>query len=268
MELLVSIIMPAYNSAAYIGAAIDSVLSQSYSNWELIVVNDGSTDGTADILGRYSDPRIRILHQPNGGIGSARNLALKSVRGELLCTFDSDDVLPPESLSTRVAVFIREPDVDIVDGIVKVFDRTMTKVLRTYRPAFEGEALAELLSLSGKCFFGPSWLLRWHPSSPLWFRTDVTHAEDLIFYMEYSKGKRYKAVDAEVLHYRVTGHSAMSNLDGLERSYRFISQLLTQRPDLANGTQARAFDRRWRSIMFRTWLKRGKPWAACRSLIS
>jgi glycosyltransferase involved in cell wall biosynthesis len=75
---LVTVMMPAYNAAGFIGEAIDSVLAQSYANWELIVVNDGSTDATAGIVARYDDPRIRLITQPNGGESSARN----NVRGD------------------------------------------------------------------------------------------------------------------------------------------------------------------------------------------
>ncbi|MBK9175538.1 MAG: glycosyltransferase [Flavobacteriales bacterium] len=269
MEPLVSIIMPTYNAEAFIGAAIESVLAQEYSNWELLIVNDASTDGTAEVMAKYSDPRIHRFHQArNSGIGSARNRGLDELKGNIICTFDSDDVLPPKSISARVSLLHERPEVDIVDGVVVVFDRFMERLLRTYHPAFEGEPLSELISLSGTCFFGPSWMLRWHPSNKLRFRTDVTHAEDLIFYLEYSKGKRYTALDSEVLHYRVTGQSAMSKLDGLERSYRYIARMLSQRPDLADKEQARAFDKRWRGIMFRTWLKQMKPLAACRALFT
>ena len=73
---LISIMMPAYNAEDYIGEAIDSVLAQSYSNWELIIVNDGSEDKTADIAAKYTDRRIKVFHQANGGESAARNAAL------------------------------------------------------------------------------------------------------------------------------------------------------------------------------------------------
>lgn len=267
MKPLVSIIMPTYNAEPFIGEAIASVLAQDHGNWELLIVNDASTDGTADIIGTFSDPRIRVFHQPvNSGIGSARNVALEHVRGEFLCTFDSDDVMPQGSLSTRVAVLEHEPGVDIVDGRVIVLDRGLENVLRTFIPTFEGDSSDDLLSLSGKCFFGPSWMLRWRADEHLRFNTEVTHAEDLIFYICFAKGRRYKAVDVPVLHYRVTGHSAMSRFDGLERSYRYIEHWLRSRPDLADEHQVERFRRRWKSIMFRTWLKAGKPVSAVQVL--
>lgn len=269
MGPLVSIVMPTYNAEPFIAEAIGSVLKQEYTNWELLIVDDASTDGTARIIERFTDPRIRVFHQTmNGGIGSARNIALEHVRGSLLCTFDSDDVLPPQSLSSRVALMEQEPDVDIADGQVVVFDRTLTNVRRTYLSGFVGEPLNELIALSGKCFFGPSWLVRWQPENRLRFCTEVTHAEDLIFYIEYAKGKRYKAIDIPILHYRVTGYSAMSKFDGLQNSYRYIERWLATRPDIASPDQAQSFGKRWRRIMFRTWLKARKPLEAMRVLFS
>lgn len=269
MEPLVSIIMPTYNAEAFIGAAIESVLAQEYANWELLIVNDASTDGTAEVMARYNDPRIRHFHQAiNSGIGSSRNRGLDELKGSFVCTFDSDDVLPPKSLSSRIRVFNERPDVDIVDGRVVVLQRDMRSVLRTFEPTFEGEPLDELLSLSGKCFMGCSWLIRWNPGNQLRFNTEVSHAEDLLFYLGYSKGKRYAAVRETVLMYRITGFSTMSNLHGLERSYRYIGEWLRQRPEIGSETGRRLYDKRWRRTMFRTWLKEKKPWAACRALLT
>ena len=76
-EPLVSIMMPAYNAGKYIGRAIESVLAQTYENWELIIVDDCSTDNTYEIAASYKDPRIRILrHEQNMGVGPSRNDAL------------------------------------------------------------------------------------------------------------------------------------------------------------------------------------------------
>ena len=260
MAPLVSIVMPTYNAEPFIAEAIGSVLAQEHENWELLIVDDASTDGTAKVIDGFTDPRISVFHQAvNGGIGSARNVAMDHVRGNFLCTFDSDDVLPPQSLSSRVKVMIDRPEVDIVDGRVVVYERDLVRTIRTFDPTFEGEPLDELVSLRTSCFFGPSWMLRWDPASTLRFNTEVTHAEDLLFYLNYAKGKRYTYVRTPVLHYRVTGYSAMSKYDGLERSYRYIERWLNERSDLASPAQVRRFDHRWRSIMFRTWLKAGKP---------
>jgi glycosyltransferase involved in cell wall biosynthesis len=87
----VSVIMPCYNSAAFIEQAVRSVLNQSYRGLELIVVNDGSTDASLDILQRISDPRLKVIDQPNRGVVAARNHGLKEATGEYIAFLDADD---------------------------------------------------------------------------------------------------------------------------------------------------------------------------------
>ncbi len=114
---MVSIITRAFNSSDTIGRAIDSVLAQDYSDWELIVVDDGSTDGTRAIVGRYSDQRIRLInHTTNRGNAAALNTGLDHVRGEWFTLLDHDDeMVVPHALSTllRVPVDI-DPSIDAV----------------------------------------------------------------------------------------------------------------------------------------------------------
>jgi glycosyltransferase involved in cell wall biosynthesis len=110
---LVSIIIPAYNAAAYVVEAIDSVLAQDYPHKEIVVVNDGSKDNTLEILRGYGD-RIRIVDQANAGPPKARNAALAAVQGEFVAFLDADDIWLPGKLSAQVAHFQAHPDVGTV----------------------------------------------------------------------------------------------------------------------------------------------------------
>lgn len=92
--------MPAYNSEVYIRESIDSVLAQSFSDFELIVVDDGSTDATAAIVESYTDSRIRLIRQPNQGVSVARNTGLEAARGSFISFLDSDDLYYPDFLKT------------------------------------------------------------------------------------------------------------------------------------------------------------------------
>ena len=101
---LVSIVMPSYNTAQFIGASIDSVLAQTYSNWELLIVDDCSTDETARVVAVYSDPRIRFMcNKMNSGAAASRNRALREARGRWIAFLDSDDLWVPEKLERQVA---------------------------------------------------------------------------------------------------------------------------------------------------------------------
>jgi len=108
--------MPAYNVEPFISKAIDSVRAQTFSDFELLVVDDGSTDGTAAIVEQHAaeDPRIRLLRQTNRGLSTARNLALEHARGKYIAILDSDDAWVPSFLEAQAAILEERPDVDIV----------------------------------------------------------------------------------------------------------------------------------------------------------
>ena len=104
----VSIITPTYNHEEFIGACIESVIGQSYENWEQIIIDDGSTDRTAEVVRSYADPRIRYVHQANRGIEAlphTYNQALGMCTGELVAILEGDDLWPPEKLSNLVPAF-------------------------------------------------------------------------------------------------------------------------------------------------------------------
>lgn len=108
---IISVIIPAYNTAKYVRAALDSVLNQTYTNLQVIVIDDASTDGTAEILDSYTDSRLEIIHfQENRGVCAARNEGLKRANGDYIAFHDSDDVWALEKLEKQIAFLEREPE--------------------------------------------------------------------------------------------------------------------------------------------------------------
>jgi glycosyltransferase involved in cell wall biosynthesis len=103
---LISVIVPAYNAQSFVSEAIESVSCQTWTHWELIVVNDGSTDGTANIVSDFSkkDPRIRLIHRENGKLAKARNTGIASASAEFIAFLDADDVWAPDKLTKQIAV--------------------------------------------------------------------------------------------------------------------------------------------------------------------
>jgi len=227
-EPLVSIIMPVYNGEKYIKEAIDSVINQTYKNWELIIVNDGSKDNTEKIIKSYYDKRIKYFCQENRGVSAARNKALELAKGKYVTFLDSDDYLPPNSIKARVEYLEKNPDIDIVDGVVVVKDEKLNKTLRKYIPYYTGKLLPELLKLNDRVFFNVSYMIKKEKIENIKFNENMTHVEDLLFFIEtaFKYGLNYSFVEDEVLWYRSGNISAVSNLDGIEKGYyQFLKEL-------------------------------------------
>ena len=110
----VSVLMTVYNGMPYLKPAVESVLSQTFSDFEFIIVNDGSTDGTVNYLRSLDDARIRINNQPNGGTADAANHGLRYCNGEYTARMDADDISLPERLAKQVAFLDQNPQVGLV----------------------------------------------------------------------------------------------------------------------------------------------------------
>ncbi len=98
----VSVVIPAYNLEKWLGDAVGSVLAQTFQNWELLIVNDGSTDNTLALAHSYNDPRIRVIDQANAGVSAARNAGIAAAKGTYVTFLDADDVMLPNCLEARV----------------------------------------------------------------------------------------------------------------------------------------------------------------------
>ena len=106
---MISIVIPLYNKEQYIGACLNSVLSQTYKDFELIVVNDGSSDNSVDIVNMIRDERVQLLSKNNGGPASARNLGVKEAKGEWVVFLDADDIFLPFALEYFIELISKHP---------------------------------------------------------------------------------------------------------------------------------------------------------------
>lgn len=133
--MLVSVVIPAYNAARHIRRSLDSVLAQTYPEFEVIVVDDGSVDQTSAIVMSYTDPRVQLIRQPNAGVSAARNRGIEAARGDWIAFIDADDRWEPVFLETVVSTARRFPNV------VSVFTNFRDSVTgRLMIPEQDGEA--------------------------------------------------------------------------------------------------------------------------------
>ena len=119
MSPRVSVLIPCYNAGRYLSAALDSVLAQTYQDFEIIVVDDGSQDDSGAVAARY--PRVRYFHNAHSGISVTRNLAISKAGGEILVFLDADDLWEPEKLEKQVAYLDSHPDCQLVYTLVRNF---------------------------------------------------------------------------------------------------------------------------------------------------
>jgi glycosyltransferase involved in cell wall biosynthesis len=147
---LVSIVIPAYNAERFIRRSLDSALGQRYSNVEVLVSDDGSTDGTADIVKSYHDSRLRYLYHKNGGQGFARNAGIREASGEFIAFLDADDYYLPAKVEMQVGYLQQHPEYQIAySNALHFFSAQPDRFLKKKRPLYpSGDLFPELLRSS------------------------------------------------------------------------------------------------------------------------
>lgn len=128
----VTVLLPVYNAGRYVGAAIDSVLQQDFADFELLIINDGSTDGSAAVIASYNDPRIRVLHQENAGLVATLNRGLSEAAGSYIARFDADDICYPTRLGEQYVFLEANPDYVLVGSEADYMDEAGQYIF-TYR---------------------------------------------------------------------------------------------------------------------------------------
>lgn len=216
-EPLISIVVPVYNTSEYLDRFIKSVLSQTFNCFEIIFVNDGSSDSSSDVIRKYDDPRIVLLEQENGGVSSARNAGIKLARGEYICFFDSDDSIEKQTLETCVN--------SIKDNDLLVFcyrDITVENHINAHKQA--------AMSVSGEAFWDDIFFFAarmqvYSPCNKMYrrkiivdnnvaFEKDLKIGEDYLFNLSYIKHCEKITFSDDVLYnYYQNSMSAINKYD-------------------------------------------------------
>jgi len=140
---LVSVIIPCYKQAHFLGEAIESVLAQTYSNVEIVVIDDGSPDDPSAVVARYS--AVRFMQQPNQGVSTARNNGLAASTGDYVVFLDADDLMLPEAVAAGVEALSAHPECAFVFGNFEVVDADRSPLPAWQQPSAEGDAYLALL---------------------------------------------------------------------------------------------------------------------------
>src|SRR5262245_1941316 len=219
---LVTIIVPSFNYARFIYQSLDSVLAQTWRNWECVVVDDGSTDDTRAVVMSYAerDPRIRYIHQENRGLSAARNKGIERSRGEFLQFLDADDLIEERKLEKQIEFLRNHRDVDIVYGGVMSFtsvegDRIIGGEELTWLPSISGSERDALLALIRQPFPAHSALIRRSVIADVGlFDERLKACEDGHFWVRCAAiGKRFRQIKIEgsLAFYRIHPSSMCAN---------------------------------------------------------
>jgi glycosyltransferase involved in cell wall biosynthesis len=286
---LVSVVVPAHNAGRHIGETIENVLDQSHPNTEVVVVDDGSTDDTPEVLKRFAG-RIRVVRQANGGLGSARSAGMRAARGAYLAWLDADDLCHPQRIAVQAALLDARPEIDVVstdfsafddDGVVSVTHSARyysalrspagLRGLFTQEEAFDGRDvswLATPFDEAFRVFSGNVWeTIVWanfvHPPTVMMRRGVFERlgnlddrygfAVDWEYLIRASESSLFAYVDAPLIRYRLHG----GQMSGSRNTRRIAEDILNvveaelrRRPDLADR-----FPEKTRRLLARTHLR-------------
>ena len=218
---LVSVIMPAYDEEAFIAEALGSVLNQTYQPLEIIVVDDGSSDRTAEIASAHDVHVLRRIHQ---GAAAACNAGLRLAAGDYWMVFDADDVMPPDRLACQVAHLEAHPELDIVLGLTEAFVTPGEPRPEHYNPAWDA---GPFTACTGTMLARRALLDRvgqFDEARALCYDLDwLARAKDA--------GVRAGQVDHVVLRYRIHGHNVTSDRRAVNLAMLKVLRESVQRRD-------------------------------------
>ena len=137
----ISVIIPAYNATEYISMAIESVLNQNYNNFELVIINDGSTDNTEEIVFGFKDERIRYFRQENSGLAATHNTGIRQSRGKFITKLDADDQIMPDFISRHLQEFQKHPQADLIYCDDYLIDENSKPIRIIERPEYNDQKL-------------------------------------------------------------------------------------------------------------------------------
>lgn len=208
---LVSVNMAVYNGEKYIAEAIESVLDQTYKNFELIIANDGSTDETVSIVKRYQDERIRLINNSkNSGLANIRNLALKYSKGKYIAILDSDDIALPNRLEEQVAFMEAHPDFGLLGSWYQCIDAEGRILNKTEKYPASWEDIPAILLFHN--YFGQSAvMLRKSCIEDILYRPEFPPAEDYDLWARISQRCKVWNLQKVLIHYRI--HQSSTSRD-------------------------------------------------------
>lgn len=204
-DVRVSVIMPIYNEEKYLSYAIDSILAQTYTAWELIIVNDASTDRSEEIVKSYSDPRIRYFsYDENKGNPYAQNLGMREARGEYILVLAGDDVAYPNMLESQVEYLDSHPECIHVQGAMDYIDKNGKVTQKKIASKYKSDLEMRTYELYGNCISGGASMFRRIAIDEYGLQYDLEAivSQDYLFWIDMLPYGEFVCIDETVVQYR------------------------------------------------------------------
>ncbi|MGF1589132.1 MAG: glycosyltransferase family 2 protein [Pleurocapsa sp.] len=221
----VSVIVPAYNAMAYLPETIANLLEQTYTDFEVVVVNDGSTDNIEEWVSQISDSRVRLVTQENKGLARARNAGIKESQGEYLAFLDADDLWESTKLAKQVEVLASHPEVGLVYSWVTYIDQQGKSTGRTVSYQAEGNVWRELVQKNLiECGSVPMVRLSCLEEVGL-FDEQLSYlnvGEDWDMWLRIAARYPFKVIKEPLVYYRQLSGSASKNCEQVAKSFRAV----------------------------------------------
>lgn len=205
---VISVVMPVYNAERYLRQSVDSVLSQSFPDFELIMIDDGSTDGSRRILETFIDDRIRMRVREHRGLSFTRNEALAMARGEFVALMDADDVSAPDRFQVQTDFLRHNPAVGIVGSWAETVDRDGEVLQGTQLRPPCTDTMIRMQMLHGSCFVNGSTVFRRQGGEGAQYQDNYAAAEDYDFWLQLLPKWRVANLPSHLYLYRIHGASA------------------------------------------------------------
>lgn len=236
----VSVVMPVYNRESVVGESIESILNQTFTDFEFIIVDDGSTDKTLDVVQMYADQDSRIkviVHEKNCGVGCGRNTAQRAARGKYLSIMDSDDVAVLTKLETQVQAMEENPDVMALNGLQAYYNAKLPVNNNPKKYSFVNDGRLPARLLFSNCFGNSGAMVRrsFVIKNDIWYDPTLHVGEDYDYWLQIAfAGGRLEKINEYLIHIRQSKGSAMSHpnmfSDTQEVKRRAFERLLGEVP--------------------------------------
>lgn len=214
---LVSIIIPCYNAEKFIKETIQSVLNQAYTNWELIIVNDGSIDNSESHIKEFKDNRIQYKPTKNGGVSKARNIGINLAKGEFIAFLDADDIFELTNLQEKVTYLDANPKIGLVHSSEQKFDHITSNNL-TITHGKGGDVLSELLEMNSTVIHSPASILMRHEllTKIGGFDEQLSTSADWEFWVRVAVQTKIGFINKPLIKYRIHPDQMHLNVKRME----------------------------------------------------